>query len=469
MQTPPGGHGGTNPGALERVTFYHWIVFILASLGWTFDCMDQRIFALAREPAIAELLPADIAPEAETADEQKSRQEIRFALVRSWGGWATGILMIGWATGGIIFGMMSDRWGRVKTMVVTLVVYAGFTGLSGISRTPMEFLIYRFLVGLGVGGMFASATTLLAESVPGRFRAIALGSLQALSAGGNIIGSLLSMYIQPGQSEFLFGLSGWRILFFVGFLPVILGIPMLLLLREPGRWKEAKRKAREAGGHSSRHVGSIPDLFRHPVWRRNTLVGVCLGLAGMAGLWGIGFFSPELITNALRAQGEPQSVIDVVRGRATALQDVGSFLGMVVFTIVATAVGRRPAFFFAFLMCLVTTIFVFNRLQTSTDAYWMLPLMGFAQLSVFGGYSIYFPEIFPTRLRGTGVGFCYNTVRYLAAAFPPMLMYLNAMLVTQGVEEPFRKAATYLSVVFALGLVALIWAPETKGQPLPED
>jgi len=268
MQASPGGHGGTNPGALERVTFYHWIVFILASLGWTFDCMDQRIFALAREPAMAELLPKEIAPNGETADEQKGRQEIRYALVRSWGGWATGILMIGWATGGIIFGMMSDRWGRVKTMVVTLIVYTGFTGLSGISRTPQEFLIYRFLVGLGVGGMFASATTLLAESVPGRFRAIALGSLQALSAGGNIIGSLLSMYIQPGQSDFLFGLSGWRILFFVGFLPVILGIPMLLLLREPERWKEAKRKAREAGSTSARSptCSGIPSGGATPWW-----------------------------------------------------------------------------------------------------------------------------------------------------------------------------------------------------------
>ena len=96
-------------------------------------------------------------------------------------------------------------------------------------------------------------------------------------------------------------------------------------------------------------------------------------------------------------------------------------------------------------------------------------MMGFAQLSVFGGYSIYFPELFPTRLRGTGVSFCYNTVRYLAAGFPPMLMFLNERLIAASVEEPFRKAATVLSFIFVLGLVALIWAPETKGQPLPED
>jgi len=375
------------------------------------------------------------------------------------------MMMIGWATGGIIFGITSDRLGRVKTMVVTLLVYSSFTGLSGLARTGTEFLIYRFLVGLGVGGMFGAATTLVAESVPGRFRALALGSLQTLSATGNIIGSLLSTVIQPGKEDFLFGYTGWRVIFFVGVLPAILVVPIVLILREPERWKEAKRKVQQ-GADRSQHIGSIPDLFRHPVWRRNLLVGVSLGLAGMAGLWGIGFFSPELISAAL--QGESQEVIDRVRGFATAGQDVGAFFGMMVFTLVAAFVGRKPAFFGAFILCLGVTIFVFNYLNSAMDAYWMLPMVGFAHLSVFGGYSIYFPELFPTRLRGTGVGFCYNTVRYLAAGFPPMLMYINSTLIAHDVDEPFRKAATILSFIFALGLFALIWAPETKDQPLPE-
>ncbi len=432
------------------VTSYHWLVVLIASAGWLFDCMDQRIFALAREPALREVLGR-----AASATD-----------VKDWGGLATSSMMIGWATGGIIFGMMSDRWGRVKTMVVTLLVYSGFTGLSGLARSGYDFLAYRFLVGLGVGGMFGAATTLVAESVPAGFRSLALGSLQALSASGNIIGSLLSTRIQPGQADFLFGFSGWRIIFFVGVLPALLIVPIMFLLKEPPAWQQAKAQTR-AGADPSKHLGSIPDLFRHPRWRRNTLVGVCLGLAGMAGLWGIGFFSPELISTAL--QGEPQKVVDLVRGYGTALQDVGSFLGMMAFTMVATFFGRRPAFFGAFILCLFATIFVFRNLRSGTDAYWMLPMMGFAQLSVFGGYSIYFPELFPTRLRGTGVGFCYNTVRYLAAAFPPALMYLNRTLSDHGVAEPFRTAATILSFIFVLGLVALIWAPETKGQPLPED
>src|SRR5438045_4507148 len=124
--------------------------------------MDQRIFTLAREPAIREILGGGI-PD---------------AAVKFWGGWATTTMMLGWATGGIIFGMMSDRLGRVKTMVITLLVYSGFTGLSGISQTVLQFLLFRFLMGLGVGGMFGAATTLVAETVPTRVRSIALGSLQ---------------------------------------------------------------------------------------------------------------------------------------------------------------------------------------------------------------------------------------------------------------------------------------------------
>ena len=436
--------------AREAITPYHWLVVIIASAGWFFDCMDQRIFLLSREPAIREIMGAGAT----------------MAEIRNWGGWATTAMMLGWATGGIIFGMMSDRWGRVKTMVVTLLIYSGFTGLSGIAHSLTAFLGFRFLVGLGVGGMFGAATTLVAESVPARVRAVALGSLQTLSAGGNILGSLLSTQIHPSGADVIFGYSGWRVMFFIGVLPALLVVPMIAIVREPEPWKAAKKRALESAD-PSKHIGSIFDLLKHPTWRRHMFVGVSLGLAGMAGLWGVGFFSPELISTALKH--EPQKVVDVVRGYGTALQDVGAFLGLAAFTAVATLYGRRIAFFISFLLCLGVTIFVFNSLKSGTDAYWMLPLMGFAQLSVFGGYAIYFPELFPTRLRGTGVGFCYNTVRYLAAGFPPLLMYLNHLLLARGAAEPFRTAATILSFIFLLGLVALIWAPETKGKPLPED
>jgi len=431
-------------GVFEDVTWYHWVVVIIASSGWLFDCMDQRIFILARESALRELLGSDEAAQ---------------AAIRQYMGYATTSLILGWATGGIIFGMLSDKWGRLKTMVVTLLIYSGFTGLSGMATGWIDFTIYRFLVGLGVGGMFGAATTLVAESVPSGFRSMALGSLQTLSATGNILGSTISFWIQPGAEDLLFGFNGWRVLFFVGILPAILVIPIVTILREPEAWKKAKAKAKAEG--TSKAVGAPLDLFRHRRWRRNTLIGLCLGVSGMIGLWGIGFFSPELITEALK--GESQQVIDQVRAKGTALQDVGAFVGMFLFTLIATYVGRRPAFLLAFSACFVITIYVFYSLDSATDAYWMLPLMGGSQLALFAGYSIYFPELYPTRMRGTGVGFCYNTVRYLAAPAPMVWGYLAT-----GFD--LRTAAILMSSIYVLGIVVtLFWAPETKGQPLPED
>ena len=439
----------TPPASPERVTLYHWLVVIIASCGWLFDCMDQRLFVLARESALKELLRNDA---------------LALAQIKQHIGTATMWMILGWATGGIIFGMLSDKLGRVKTMVITLLIYSGFTGLSGCAQGWTDFTAYRFLVGLGVGGMFGAATTLVAESVPGRVRSLALGSLQALSATGNILGSLITLQIQPGAANFWSHYSGWRVLFFVGILPSLLVVPILFILREPEAWKKARAEAAAGRGPKA---GSPLELFHHPRWRKNALVGLFLGLSGMFGLWGIGFFSPELISTALA--GAPQAQVDTVRGWGLAFQDAGAFIGMMVFTYVASRWSRRGAFLGAFILCLVVTTFVFYSLRTATQAYWMLPLMGFAQLGVFAGYSIYFPELFPTRLRGTGVGFCYNTVRYLAAPAPWLMGKLSSVLKEHSVAEPFRIAAILMCGIFFVGMIALIWAPETKGKPRPED
>src|SRR6187397_1617576 len=215
MHTPAAARDSQSTRVFEGVTPYHWLVVLIASAGWLFDCMDQRLFILGRESALRELMTGDPAG------------------VRTHIGYATTSMILGWATGGIIFGMMSDKIGRVKTMVATLLVYSGFTGLSGLAQGWVDFTIYRFLVGLGVGGMFGAATALVAESVPSGFRAVALGSLQALSAIGNIIGSLLSLHIQPGAPNFYGDMAGWRVLFAVGVLPALLVVPIIFVLKEP--------------------------------------------------------------------------------------------------------------------------------------------------------------------------------------------------------------------------------------------
>ena len=136
---------------------------------------------------------------------------------------------------------------------------------------------------------------------------------------------------------------------------------------------------------------------------------------------------------------------------------------MVTFTMVAAFLSRRLAFFGALLLSMLVTMFVFTRCKSASDAYWMLPMMGFAQLAVFAGYSIYFPgALSDAAARHRASGFCYNTVRYLAAPAPMLFGYLATMMT-------FRTAAVLMSTVYLVGVVALIWAPETKGKPLPED
>ena len=278
---------------VASVTLYHWLVVILAAGGWLFDCMGQRIFVLSREPALRELLGA-----AASDDD-----------VRWWGGVATMALMFGWATGGILFGLMSDHYGRVKAMVSTLLAYTMFSGLSGFAHSATAFVVWRLLFGVGVGGMFGSATTLVAESVPPRVRTLALGSLQALSSFGTMLASWLSLGITPGRENYWGHFSGWQVLCFAGVVPAVLAVPMASVLREPEAWKRAKAQAVNATGGKS--VGSLGDLFGHPRWRGHMLVGVCLGVAGMVGLWGIAFFSPELITTVFKTQ--PLSSSDVLK------------------------------------------------------------------------------------------------------------------------------------------------------------
>jgi hypothetical protein len=175
------------------------------------------------------------------------------------------------------------------------------------------------------------------------------------------------------------------------------------------------------------------------------------------------FLNRQLVEQAFpNAITELESSINWYKTFGTLLQDVGAMLGMLTFTWIASRFNRRTAFFLAFSSGLIVVAFVFHSLKTETDVYWMLPMVGFVTLSSFAGYSIYFPEIFPTRLRGTGVGFCYNTVRYAAAPFPLLLGWLSTML-------PFRQVAVAMCLIYLVGIVALIWAPETKGRPLPED
>jgi len=459
---PPAGKPGVPLDAgrwYHELTRYHWFVLLVAALGWMFDCLDQQLFLMARVPAMNELL-------ATSAGERPSPE-----VVQKYSGWVTSIFLIGWATGGLAFGVLGDRIGRAKTMVITILMYSLFTGLSALSTTFWDFAAYRFLTGLGVGGEFAVGVSLVAEVMPNRARPFALGLLQALSAFGNVSAALVNMGIgQMAAGGSLDPASAWRWMFVVGAVPALLAIIIRRRLKEPERWKAAI----SAEGPVKK-AGSYAELFGDPVLRKRALVGLGLASSGVIGLWGIGFFSFDLIRSIMRSRFEAEGLSPAeVEGKLTywvgitsILQNVGAFFGIYSFSIITARVGRRPAFAVSFIAAMASTILVFWKLDSFTDIFWMIPLMGFFQLAIFGGYAIYFPELFPTRLRSTGTSFCYNVGRYVAAVGPALLGWL-ASDVYGGYDQPLRYAGVTMSAVFLIGLAVLPFAPETKGQMLPD-
>src|SRR5215471_5352958 len=445
--------GGQKYAWWRELTGYHWFVLAVASMGWMFDTMAQQLFNLARKPAIKELLGAGASNA--TVDQQAA--------------WATSIFMIGWALGGILFGVLGDRLGRAKTMTITILTYTVFTGLSLLSTGVFDFNVYRFLCGLGVGGQFAVGVALVAEVVPQQARPYALGFVQAASAIGNMIAALTGILI--GQLESSGSLAGgwgaWRWEFLAGALPAPLAFVVFAKLKEPDQWLKAR--------HEKKKMGSYGELLGDPRWRRNATVGFLLAFAGVVGLWGIGFFSYDLFRPVLERTFQAQGLTGkALSGKVTTwigvtslLQNLGCFFGVYAFTYLTHYTGRKKAFAISFLAAMGMTAYTFWNLNAISDIFWMIPLMGFAQLSLFGGYSIYLAELFPTRLRSTGTSFCYNVGRFAAAAGPFTLGYLTKD-VFGSYAEPMRYAGVTMSLVFLVGLAALPFAPETKGKPLPE-
>jgi len=525
MITQPASSSATSDTTATRVPWwkllngYHWYVFILAAFGWLFDCFDQQIFTMSRSITMRELMPL--------ADG---------SVQLSYGSWATSIFILGWATGGLIFGMMGDRWGRAKTMAATILVYAACTGLSGFAHNWGFFALFRFLTGAGVGGEFAVGAALIAEVMPDRARPHALGALQALSTIGNILAAVSLGVVVP--SEHLGW--GWRGLYYLGALPGLIAVFVFWRLREPEKWVVAKAAA--ANKHSSEQFGRLSHLFTQPQWRRNTLVGLGLAVAGQIGLWGVGFYTPELIDSAIptienKTRPKMEAILNCASADAHAaaisaldgkekqkyvelvwrvadrerkkdpaqilttplsagqkeklqpllqkaitddekthwksvggfLQQIGAFFGISCFTILAARFGRRASFLIALILAWGSLLLAFSTFHQPKQIWYLWPILGFGTLAPFCGYAIYFPELFPTRLRTTGTSFCYNVGRYITAfgvlLLGPLAQQLEGVTSIPG----FRLAAMVLASSYLLGMITLIWAPETVNQPLLED
>jgi MFS family permease len=366
---------------------------------------------------------------------------------------------------------------------------------------------------LGVGGEFAVGVSLVAEVMPAAARTYALGLLQALSAIGNISAALINLGLGVAEEQGLVE-SPWRIMFLIGAVPALLALVIRRRLKEPERWQKASHE-----GAVSKQLGSYAELFGDPVLRKHALLGLLLGCSGIIGLWSVGFFTPDLIrfvqrkavsqtvyetqlasaqeagdtARASRLEQLLTSIEDpnrtaqlpedvkaveadlegVVNGRLSRWAsytsiaiNVGAALGMFGFGALAQRIGRKPTFALALLSAFFSTVSVFWFLQDFWQIWVMVPVMGFCQLSLFAGYAIYFPELFPTRLRSTGTSFCYNVGRFVAALGPLVKRELEAVFAHT--PEPLRYAGVSMCVVFLIGLFVLPFLPETKDAPLPD-
>ena len=242
------------------------------------------------------------------------------------------IFMLGWAIGGLFFGVLGDRIGRAKTMLLTILVYSAFTGLSALSWDVWSFSFFRFLTGLGVGGEFAVGVSLVAEVIPDRARPFALGWVQAMSAVGNMTAAIIGMTLGKLEETGAVG-SAWRWMFVIGMAPALLAVLIRRKLKEPEKWKAATR-AEDGLASPESKAGSITELFGNPRWRKNAIVGMILGFSGVVGLWGIGFFSFDLIRPVFEADmklkggraRDHQGTPDLSRRPDLALAEPGRFL-----------------------------------------------------------------------------------------------------------------------------------------------
>ena len=447
----------------RHLSGYHWFVFLVASGAWLFDCLDQRLFSLARIPALASLMHK---PPGDTE-------------VQAFGKVVTAWFLIGWGVGGMFFGALGDRFGRARMLTVTVLIYSAFTGLTFVSTGRFDFTLYRFLTGAGVGGVFGLAVALIAETVPARTRVQTLGLLQVLSTVGNLSAGFIKIGIDQLENRgVIANHEGWRWVFLVGAIPAALVIFIAGYLKEPAAWQTLKESgALKRGGI----FASYRRLFAAPKWRRNVIVGALIASTGVLGLWAIGEYAVDLqravfkthYRAALGAAATDKAITDKVNWAifwAYQLNMLGAGVGMWLFTRVTQVTGRRFAFFAGFLAALLITAFTYWKMQTPADAYWMMPLMGAAQLGVFAGFAIYLPELFPSSLRSTGTSFCYNLGRFAAAGGS----FFSAMLterVFSGFASPLplRYSAITMCAIFFIGLLTLPFAPETKGKPLPVD
>ncbi|MEC7776504.1 MAG: MFS transporter [Planctomycetota bacterium] len=455
----------------EGITRYQWLVLTIASLGWMFDVFEGQIFVSSMRDAMPALLGVD--PDA--------------PVVSRWNDWAFGSFLLGGALGGVVFGVLSDRIGRSKTMIITILFYSLFTCVTAFAQEPWHMVVLRFFVAMGVGGEWAVASAMVAEVMPARSRPVMSSIFHASSVGGTLMAAAAGAYI-VGNPDL--GESAWRWGFAIGAAPAVLTLWVRWKLREPEQWVKARERALS---DDEQKTGRVIELFQGTNLR-NTIIGVSLASIGLVTFWGGHIYGKNALLREAQkealvlesvslsapkdggeaelkaykesrqaALGKHKETIKRAEMLSMVLNTIGGGLGLVLFGWISTRLGRKGAFILYHAVAFVMMLLLFEVLiANDVGTMWLaitLPVFGFFTLGMHAGYAVYFPELYPTRLRGTGAGFCFNMGRLATAA---------AFFGFGAFPVPAETKAVYLAPLYLVGVVIVFFARETRDEELPE-
>jgi len=372
---------------LRDLSAEQWRSGIAAWLGWMFDGLDMHLYTLVATPFVAQLLTVDPASPVDQKDPQ----------VGYYGSLIQAAFLVGWALGGGFFGRIGDRLGRARALVLTILTYAAFTGLSFFAQTWWHLFICRFLAALGIGGEWAVGASLLSETWPKRWRPWIAAVLQSAVN----IGVLLAMAAGILLSEL-----PYRCVFLVGVLPALIVVWIRRAVPETEEWQEAKLR-------SGREVPRVADLFRGSV-RRITVLTILVCAFSLTAHWAFMFWFLQHLNNLLEAAKWSDSDITQFKAKAMILVMVASIAGNFLAGGVARMLGYRRTIALicvAYFVCMFTT---YAAPRSTGTLMWGIAAVGVCQ-GLFALFTMYMPPLFPTLLRTTGAGFCYNIGRIAAA------------------------------------------------------
>ncbi len=434
-----------------RLNRYQWTVFVAAWLGWGFDVFDGLLFNYVAPNAIPTLLGLEIGSAA-----------ARTATLY-WTGLLTSLFLLGWAAGGVLFGPISDRYGRKRVLMITMLLYALGTAACAFVDSIWQLLLCRLVASLGIGGEWAAGSAMVAEVVPEDSRVEAGALLYTSAPFGLFLATGVNAWIAGGWFADEPG-NSWRYVLLFGLLPAAVAFVVRLFVREPERWAVAAAHAPPA---------RIREIFGTALWPR-TRSALAMTLVALLTWWSCNAFIPVVAATLAQTQASldgldpaaTRALVEQWKTISTTWFNLGGLMGTLLTIPVAKHLGRRAMFGGYFAVAAAALIVTFGFDLAPVVRLYMYFFIGLSVFGIFGSFTFYLPELFPTRLRATGAGFCYNIGRVVAAIGP----FIVGAVAAAGAGDPavVLNALLYVAAVPIAGLLLLGWVIETRGQAIPE-